>query len=160
MAKRKNEKKEMKYLVETTEAVSYILDRTCLEMMLVSLWSPEDIVSLGYAVKKGWYVGNDNRIYENIDLNEKGDLYYKHAGIEQKSIIPIEAIQEMNANPQTESYAGVKFRLKEFFSVNEIFSISRYEGKELVENEKPPQKQKTSDQKSLWKEQKLLFFVS
>ncbi len=141
--KRKNKKKEMKYLIQTTDSVNYIIDRTFLEMMLVSLWSPEKIASLGYATKNGWHVGNDNKIYETLDLNEKGDIYYRHTHVENKSEIPVATLQEMNNNPHIENFAGIKFRLKEFFHTNKISSILEYEGKELASKEQQTAKQQT-----------------
>ena len=134
---KENEKQNKEqYLVETKEAVSYILDRDYLETVLVCLWAPADVIALGYGKKLGWHIGTDNRIYENYELNEKGVKYHKQNFIHKNSIDPILAMKEMEKETNTENLKGVKHRLQEFFDVNEIYSISPYTGKELLPAEK------------------------
>lgn len=124
-------KKQNLYLVETTEAVSYIVDQQFLHIMLVEQISPEDIVHLQYGDEIDWHIGDDKRIYERLQLNKKGKSFYNTMQIEQRAPRYVQAINEMNNNQNERNLAGEKERLKDYLNVNEIFAISKYDDQDL-----------------------------
>ena len=130
-----NEQQKL-YLVETTEAVSYIVEPKFLHIMLVESVAPEDLVILKYADKLNWHLGDDKRIYEEFKLNKKGAMFYDAMDIAQRAPRFVQAINEMNENKNRRNLCNEKAKLKEYLSVNEIFSISTYEEKEFGCTEK------------------------
>ncbi len=119
------------YLIDTTEAVSYIVDQPFLEIMVTTLLSPEDLVCLKYGTRLEWHIGEDKRVYETLGLTKEGEKHHEMIDAETHAKQSFEALNEMGKNINSQNLSGEKNRLSEFLRINEISQISNYEGKEF-----------------------------
>ena len=127
-----------KYLVETTETVSYIVDKQFLEVMLTNLLSPEDIVCLKYGTRVDWHFGEDKRIYETLSLTSEGKKRHEMINAQTQAEPCFTVLSEIGKNDNCQNSTSEQQRVFAYCKTNEICRISEYQGKEF---EKPQKEQ-------------------
>ena len=122
---------EQKYLVKTTEKVSYIVPQDFLESMIINLITPEDVVCMNQGHKIDWHIGNDQIIYEELELNQNGKMFHEQTVRPESLSRYFSALKELRKNDEPQHLKEEKQRLKTYLKVNEIADIIKYEGKEF-----------------------------
>lgn len=96
--KQKKQKRQVDFVFELVkdDKKCYIVEQKIAELMLAGGWELESLLHCNYAQSKGWHVGNDEKIYESFELNEKGDWLYDFCGTKAYGIKYLAALVEMN----------------------------------------------------------------
>ena len=140
--KQKKQKRQVDFVFELVkdEKKCYIVEQKIAELMLASGWELESLLHCNYAQSKGWHVGNDKKIYESFELNEKGDWLYDFCGTKAYGIKYLAALVEMNQEIRPAHLYDEKKVICHVFEKDGIRNMRIYNGEELKQSKEEKEK--------------------
>ncbi len=135
LTKRKENKQSKRnfYLVKTFKSnICHVVDQKLLEVMLMEGSSLESVSSSGYTKSLGWFIGEDEKVYEKHELNFAGKDYHRRFSeqYQKNGERYIAALNEMNDGKETKKFLRERNDINFGFSINLIKSITKFEGQE------------------------------
>ena len=136
------------FLIEfQQDEVRHIVDEQTLELMLtIGDGDVFSIFNMGFTNNCGWHVGKDEKVYERHSINLAGesaisrlpkiyngqnifiDKPYRYL----RALDMVKALEEINCGTPTARYKNEIKLINSYFTKQQIKSITKYDGREIV----------------------------
>ena len=146
--KEKNEK-DVYYLVKyQNDNVFYIIEQKLLELMLMEGVKHESFMNSGYVGRLGWHIGEDDKVYERLALNDFGKYYYSRIQeiMMRDSKAYLAALYEIQTGRESRFLKNERKVVEKMLEENLVESISSYTRKEM---QKPRQANENEQNQAL-----------